>query len=81
MKKRYICYAVWLILACLLYFFENNTGTRTVLACSLLLPFVPVLRHSLFDKDAVSQQPHAVIQTIRTFASREEDDPGDVRVY
>ena len=47
MKKRIIGYAVWLILACLLYFFENNTGTRIVLACSLLLPFVPIIRRSL----------------------------------
>ena len=38
MKKRYIGYAVWLISACLLYFFENNTGTRIVLACTLWCP-------------------------------------------
>ena len=81
MKKRYVGFAVWLVLTCLLYFFENNTGTRIVLACTLLLPFVPILRHSLFEKDAVSQQPQAIIQTIKTFDSQEEDDPGDVRAY
>ena len=81
MKKQYAGFAVWLFLACLLYFFENNTGTRIVLACSLLFPFAPVLRRSLFEKDAVGKQPQAIIQTIKTFASREEEDPDDVRAY
>lgn len=81
MKRRYVYYAAWLILACLLYFFENNTGTRIVLACSLLLPFAPIVRRSLFEKKAVSPQPQAITQTIRTFANREYDDPGDVRTY
>ena len=81
MRKRYVGLAAWLVLACLLYFFENNTGTRIVLVCSLLLPFVPVLRHGLFEKDTVHKQPRAVIQTVRTFAGREEEDPGGVRTY
>ncbi len=81
MKRRYVGYAVWLILACLLYFFENNTGSRIVLVCSCLLPFVPLIRRSLFKKDAASQKAQAITQTIKTFASREEDDPGDVRAY
>ena len=81
MKKRYVCYAVWLILACLLYFFENNTGSRIVLVCSWLLPFVPFVRRSLFEKDAVSKEPRTIFQTVKTFAFREEDDPGDVRAY
>lgn len=81
MKKRYVCYVVWLILACLLYFFENNTGTRIVLACSLLLPFVPIIRRGLFQKDVAVKAPQAILQTIKTFDSQEEDDPGDVRAY
>lgn len=81
MKKRYVGFAAWLILACLLYFFENNTGTRIVLACSMLLPFVPPIRRSLFVKDAASRQPQTIPQTIKTFVNREEDDPGDVRAY
>ena len=81
MKKRYVSYAVWLILACLLYFFENNTGSRIVLGCSLLLPFVPLIRRSLFEKDAVSPKPEAISQTIGTFAFRAEDDSGGVRAY
>lgn len=81
MKKRSIGLAAWLILAGLLYFFENNTGTRIVLACSWLLPFVPALRRSLWEKDAASEQPKAIPHTIQSFANREEDDPGDVRSY
>ena len=81
MKKRIIGYAVWLILACLLYFFENNTGTRIVLACSLLLPFVPIIRRSLFGRDELIRRPRELTQTVQTFADRPEDDPGDVRAY
>ncbi len=81
MKKRYVGLAVWLILACLLYFFENNTGTRIVLVCSLLLPFVPALRRGLFEKDAAGKRPGVISRTVKTFADREEDDPGDVRAY
>ena len=81
MKKRIIGYAVWLILACLLYFFENNTGTRIVLACSLLLPFVPIIRRSLFGWDELVRRLRELTQTVQTFADRPEDDPGDVRAY
>ena len=81
MKKRYVGFAVWLILACLLYFFENNTGTRIVLVCTLLLPFIPVIRRSLFENGAVSKQPKPIPQTVKAFAKREEDEPGDVRSY
>ena len=81
MKKRRIGFAVWLALACLLYFFENNTGTRIALACSVLLPFVPALRRSLFGPDDKPRRPKALTQTVRSFAEREEDAPGDVRVY
>ena len=81
MKKRFVGFAVWLILACLLYFFENNTGSRIVLACSLLLPCIPVIRRGLFEKGAVGKQPQAMIQTVKSFAGREEADPGDVRAY
>ena len=44
MKKRCLGYAVWLLMAACLYFFENNTGTRVVLALSLAAPLVPALR-------------------------------------
>ena len=81
MKKRIIGYAVWLILACLLYFFENNTGTRIVLACSLLLPFVPIIRRGFFGRDELIWRPRELTQTVQTFADRTEDDLGDVRAY
>lgn len=42
MWKNRLLYGVWLFAAVLLYFFENNTGTRAVLAASLLLPAVSV---------------------------------------
>ena len=42
MWKNRLLYGVWLLAAILLYFFENNTGTRAILAVSLLLPAVSV---------------------------------------
>lgn len=81
MKKRIIGYAIWLALAGLLYFFENNAGTRIVLGCSCLLPFVPVIRRELLAVDAVSAQPRPIPQTVKAFADRAADDPGDVRAY
>ncbi len=48
MKKRCLGYAVWLLMAACLYFFENNTGTRVVLALSLAAPLVPALRRAFF---------------------------------
>ena len=56
MIRRRIGYAVWLLLAVCLYFFENNTGTRIVLVCTLLLPFIPVIRRSLFENGAVREE-------------------------
>lgn len=43
MRKRRFAYGAWLLFAILLYFFENNTGTRTILAASIVLPAVSVL--------------------------------------
>ena len=51
MKKRWIGWAVWLLLAACLYFFENGTGTRIILLCSLLLPLIPALRSAFFGAD------------------------------
>ncbi len=81
MRNRVVSCAVWLILACLLYFFENNTGTRIVLAGSLLLPLIPILRRSLFGKDAVRSEPRSLPQTRDTFAFRNGEDSGEVRTY
>ena len=38
MKRNRIFWAAWLLLVFVLYFFENNTGTRIVLAASILVP-------------------------------------------
>ena len=42
MRRRWAGYAGWLMLGICLYFFENNTGTRVILACSALVPLFPV---------------------------------------
>ncbi|MBR3494015.1 MAG: DUF58 domain-containing protein [Clostridia bacterium] len=82
MRKRWIGCAVWLLLAACLYFFENNTGTRTVLAASLLVPLVPLLRRVFFAADAPAAEAERPLPlTIRTFARQETDEPGDVREY
>ena len=44
-------WAVWLLSAACLYFFENNTGTRIMLCCALLLPLIPYFRRLLFAAD------------------------------
>ncbi len=36
--KRMAVWAVWLAAASGLYFFENNTGTRVILAAALMAP-------------------------------------------
>ena len=43
MSLRRLFFGVWLQSAALLYFFENNTGTRALLAASLVLPAASIL--------------------------------------
>lgn len=83
MRKRWIGFAVWLLLAAELYFFENNTGTRIILLCSALLPAVPVVRAAFFAADEKSPdlEKTQTQQTIRALTDQEEDEPGDVRPY
>lgn len=38
MIRRWLPWMIWMIAAAVLYFFENNTGTRLLLVWSLLLP-------------------------------------------
>lgn len=80
MKKRWIGYAVWLLLAACLYFFENNTGTRIVLCGSLLLPLFPAVRRMLFSADQ-TEQPARRPVTVKTFSYPEEEESGGVRAY
>ncbi|MBR6184866.1 MAG: DUF58 domain-containing protein [Clostridia bacterium] len=80
MKKRSIGSVAWLLLALCLYFFENNTGTRIVLGCSLLFALLPILRRLFFSPDhaeRITRQP----VTIQSFSYKEEADSGDVRLY
>ena len=80
MSRRTFVWLAWLLLAGGLYFFENNTGTRAVLLCSLLLPLIPAFRQALFGADrreAPGRQP----VTVKTFTYREDEENGDVRAY
>lgn len=82
MKKRIVGYGLWLLLACCLYFFENNAGTRIVLASSLLLPLIPAIRQGFLsaeDKAGKEQKPQAA--TLQSFSYQEDEEPGDVRSY
>ena len=81
MIKRWFGYGAWLLLAACLYFFENNTGTRVVLLCSLLLPMVPVLRAAFFSPDEPEKDETRESLTVRTFDAQEPEDSGDVRRY
>lgn len=81
MKKRWFGFAVWLLLASCLYFFENNTGTRAVLLCSLLLPLLPPLRAGFFPPDESEKAEAPEPLTVTSFVQREADEPGDVRLY
>ena len=80
MKKRLIGYLFWLGLAGCLYFFENNTGTRIVLCCTVLLPLIPSFRQLFFSADhAETPMPAAV--TVKTFSFPEEEQDSEVRTY
>ena len=50
MIKRRVFWLLWLAAAAVLYFFENNTGTRIVLASSLLIPLLSILFAMLFTE-------------------------------
>lgn len=52
MNRNRLIYAAWLLAAAALYFFENNTGTRAVLAASVLVPLFSVLCARLCSRKA-----------------------------
>jgi len=81
MLKRWIGFGVWLLFAACLYFFENNTGTRVVLLCSLLLPFVPVLRKAFFSPDETPEDEPRESLTVRMFTRPEPEETGEIRRY
>ena len=57
MIRKRVAFVLWLLAAGCLYFFENNTGTRIVLAASVLLP---LLVRFLPDRSARVSPPAAV---------------------
>lgn len=82
MKKRRMGFAVWLLLAACLYFFENNVGTRIILLCSALFPLLPPLRKALFEPDepdGAEERPCTL--TVHAFVTEEAEEPGEVRPY
>ena len=81
MKKRWIGCAVWLLMTAGLYFFENNSGTRAILICSLLFPLLPLFRVSLMGKGITIRKGAGRRQTVKNFQRREGEEPGDVRPY
>ena len=82
MKKRIAAYGLWLLMACCLYFFENNVGTLTVLVSTLLLPLVPAIRRldPAPDEGNEKAQKQRVLP-VQAFSNQEEEEPGDVRGY
>jgi len=81
MKRRWVGYAVWLLLTACLYFFENNAGTRIMLLCSLLVPLVPFLRGMFFAPDGPEPDYVAPSCTVRSLNREEEEEPDGVRPY
>lgn len=81
MKKRWLGYALWLLLAACLYFFENGTGTRIILACSLLSALIPGLRAAFFSPDGRKGDGAPEPTMVSVFTRREAEEPGDVRPY
>lgn len=81
MIRRRIGYAVCLLLAACLYFFENNTGTRAVLVCAALIPFIPPLRRAFLSPDAPGKGKARETLTVRAFVRQEPEETGGIRPY
>ena len=81
MIRKTVMGAVWLLTAAALYFFENNTGTRIVLAGSLILLLcLRFFRLPANEKKAVSPDKNRIRSQI-TEQTSDETGPGDVREY
>ena len=81
MKKRCLGYAVWLLMAACLYFFENNTGTRVVLALSLAAPLVPALRRAFFGPDEARMARALKNHAVKSPTPADAKQPGEIRKY
>ena len=80
MNRRFLIWLFWLVTAGALYFFENNTGTRTMLCCTCLFLLIPAVRRLLFFPGR-AEAPVRRSVTVRTFSYPEEEEAGDVRPY
>ena len=81
MKGRRIAqYACWAGLAALLYFFENNGGTRAALLAAILLPLIPRTRKILFGPDRKAAEEKQQV-TGMTYSREEAADAGEVRLW
>ena len=80
-KRRTAIYVCSLALFLCLYFFENNTGTRIILLCSLILLIFPKMRTALYGTEKTKQQPAHLEQNIKTFSYTDSDEQGDIRKY
>ena len=81
MRKQWVVYVCWLLAAGCLYFFENNTGTRVILAASLLFPLIPLLSTTIPSGADRKQEKLRRRQTVGTFIRQETEESGDVRPY
>ena len=79
-RTRIGLYLGWIVLAGCLYFFENGTGTRAVLLCSMLLPLIPAFWKAVFGPDHLEKKTEQE-RSARSASSCEADEPGDVRAY
>ena len=80
MNRRHLAYGAWLVLAACLYFFENNTGSRILLCCTLLVPLIPGLRRLFFSSDHAEARRMRPL-TEKTFSYPEDEESGDIRAY
>ena len=81
MKKRLIGYAGWVLTAVCLYFFENNTGTRIILVCSLAVPLLPTMRSAFFIPEKKKRGKARANFESRHCSVAEAEEAGDVRPY
>ena len=81
MRKQRAVYTCWLLAAGCLYFFENNTGTRVILAATLLFPLIPLLNAAFFSGEGRKKEKTLCRQKVSTFLRQETEEPGDVRPY
>lgn len=81
MMRKAATGTVWLLAVAALYFFENNTGTRIVLACSLFLPLFLIIFRRLTERKGALFQEADQIQPQKAESITGDSEPGNVREY